>query len=169
MPKQVEAPIYGEREEAWQDRLVHHSDRGVQYLSIRYTERLAEAGIEPSVGSRGDSYDNALAESVIGLFKTEVIHRRGTWHGLEGVEFATLEWVWWFNHHRLLVPLGYVPPVEYEEAFYRRQETQSLVPALVSWALRKTRRGSNGAIRETCGARARAGCSREGRCLRRAP
>ncbi len=121
-----------EREEARQDRLVHHSDRGVQYLSIRYTERLAEAGIEPSVGSRGDSYDNALAESVIGLFKTEVIHRRGPWRGLEDVEFATLEWVWWFNHHRLLEPLGYVPPVEYEEAFYRRQETQSLVPALMS-------------------------------------
>jgi transposase InsO family protein len=121
-----------EREEARQDRLVHHSDRGVQYLSVRYTERLAEAGIEPSVGSRGNSYDNALAESVIGLFKTEVIHRRGPWRGLEDVEFATLEWVWWFNHHRLLEPLGYVPPVEYEEAFYRRQETQKLVPALMS-------------------------------------
>jgi putative transposase len=97
-----------------------------QYLSIRYTERLAEAGIEPSVGSKGDSYDNALAESVIGLFKTEVIYRRG----LEEVEFATLEWVWWLGHHRLLEPLGYVPPVEYEEAFYRRQETQNLLPAL---------------------------------------
>ena len=121
-----------EREEARAERLVHHSDRGSQYLSIRYTERLAEAGIEPSVGSRGDSYDNALAESVIGLFKTEVIRQRGPWRGLEDVEFATLEWVWWFNHHRLLEPLGYVPPVEHEEAFYRRQETQILVPALTN-------------------------------------
>lgn len=119
-----------EREEARQERLVHHSDRGVQYLSIRYTERLAEAGIEPSVGSRGDSYDNALAETVIGLFKTEVIRQRGPWRGLEDVEFATLEWVWWFNHHRLLESIGYVPPAEYEEAFYRRQEAQTLVPAL---------------------------------------
>ena len=99
-------------------------------MSIRYTERLAEAGIELSVGSKGDAYDNALAESVIGLFKTEVIRRQGPWRNLEDVEFATLEWVWWFNHHRLLEPLGYVPPVEYEEACYRRQETQILVPAL---------------------------------------
>jgi putative transposase len=120
-----------ERDEARQERLVHHSDRGVQYLSIRYTERLAEAGIEPSVGSRGDSYDNALAESVIGLFKTEVIRQRGPWRGLEDVEFAVLEWVWWFNHHRLLEPIGYVPPVEFEEAFYRRQE-ETLVPALTN-------------------------------------
>jgi transposase InsO family protein len=119
-----------EREEARQERLVHHSDRGVQYLSIRYTERLAEAGIEPSVGSKGDSYDNALAESVIGLFKTEVIRQRAPWRGLEDVEFATLEWVWWFNHHRLLEPIGYVPPVEHEEAYYRRQEHQPLVAAL---------------------------------------
>lgn len=103
------------------ERLVHHSDRGVQYLSIRYTERLAEAGIEPSVGSTGDSYDNALAESVIGLFKTEEIHRRGPWKGLEDVEFATLEWVAWYNVHRLLEPLGYVPPAEFEEAYYDRQ------------------------------------------------
>ena len=119
-----------EREEDTADRLVHHSDRGVQYLSIRYTERLAEAGIEPSVGSRGDSYDNALAESVIGLFKTEVIRKRGPWRGLEDVEFATLEWVWWFNHHRLLEPLGYVPPSEYEEAYYRDQEPQAAVAGL---------------------------------------
>jgi len=121
-----------EREEARAERLVHHSDRGVQYLAIRYTERLAEAGIEPSVGSKGDSYDNALAESVIGLFKTEVIRQRGPWRGLEDVEFATLEWVWWFNHHRLLEPLGYLPPAEYEEAFYRRQETQDLVAVLTN-------------------------------------
>jgi putative transposase len=98
--------------------LVHHSDRGVQYLSIRYTERLEEAGIETSVGSRGDSYDNALAESVIGLYKTEVIRHEGPWKGLEEVEFATLEWVDWFNHSRLLEPIGYVPPAELEKAYY---------------------------------------------------
>jgi putative transposase len=109
--------------------LVHHSDRGVQYLSIRYTERLAEAGIEPSVGSRGDSYDNALAETVIGLYKTEVIHRDGPWRGLDDVEYATLEWVAWFNTHRLLEPLGYLPPAEYEEQYHRAQ-ANSLAPAL---------------------------------------
>jgi putative transposase len=101
--------------------LVHHSDRGVQYLSIRYTERLAQAGIEPSVGNTGDSYDNALAETVIGLFKTEEIHRRGPWKGLEDVEFATLEWVAWYNSSRLLEPLGYVPPAEFEKAYHDRQ------------------------------------------------
>ncbi len=105
------------------DRLVHHSDRGVQYLSIRYTERLAEAGIEPSVGSVGDSYDNALAESVIGLFKTEVIERLGPWRGREHVELETLDWVSWFNNCRLFEPIGYVPPAEYEEEYYRSQET----------------------------------------------
>lgn len=115
---------------AGDDRLVHHSDRGVQYLSIRYTERLAEAGIEPSVGSKGDSYDNALAESVIGLFKTEVIRLQGPWRGLEDVELATLEWVWWFNERRLLEPLGYLPPAEYEDAFYRRQEAEATEAAL---------------------------------------
>jgi putative transposase len=103
------------------ERLVHHSDRGVQYLSIRYTERLAEAGIELSVGSTGDSYDNALAETVIGLFKTEEIYRRGPWKGLEDVEFATLEWVAWYNGQRLLAPLGYVPPAEFEQAYHDRQ------------------------------------------------
>ena len=92
-----------------------------QYLSIRYTERLAEAGIEPSVGSRGDSYDNAMAESVIGLFKAEVIHRLGPWKGVEDVEFATLDWVAWFNGCRLLEPLGYVPPIEFEETYYRQK------------------------------------------------
>ena len=101
--------------------LVHHSDRGGQYLSIRYTERLAEAGIEPSVGSTGDSYDNALAETVIGLFKTEEIYRRGPWKSLEDVEFATLEWVAWYNSRRLLEPLGYVPPAEFEQAYHDRQ------------------------------------------------
>jgi transposase InsO family protein len=108
------------------NRLVHHSDRGVQYLSIRYTERLAEAGIEPSVGSVGDSYDNALAESVIGLYKTEVIHRRGPWRHGEAVEFATLSWVDWFNTRRLLEPIGHVPPVEYEDMYYRVQTTPAM-------------------------------------------
>jgi putative transposase len=100
--------------------LVHHSDRGTQYLSMRYTDRLADDGIAPSVGSRGDSYDNALAESVIGLFKTEIIHRRGPWRTLEAVEFATLEWVDWFNTRRLLEPIGYVPPAEYEARYYEQ-------------------------------------------------
>ena len=97
--------------------LVHHSDRGVQYLSIRYTERLAEAGIEPSVGSVGDSYDNALAETIIGLYKTEVIRRCGPWRNLEEVEFATLEWVDWFNNRRLFGPLGNIPPAEFEALY----------------------------------------------------
>jgi putative transposase len=98
--------------------LVHHSDRGTQYLSMRYSGRLAEAGIEPSVGSRGDSYDNALAESIIGLFKTEVIYRKGPWRHLEAVEFATLTWVDWFNRRRLLAPISYVPPAEYEAQYF---------------------------------------------------
>lgn len=102
--------------------LVHHSDRGSQYLSIKYTERLAEAGIEPSVGSVGDSYDNALAETINGLFKTEVIHRRGPWRNLEAVEFATLAWVDWFNNRRLLEPIGNTPPAEAEAAYYARLE-----------------------------------------------
>jgi putative transposase len=101
--------------------LIHHSDRGVQYLSIRYTERLAEAGIMTSVGSKGDSYDNAMAESIIGLFKTEVIHRRGPWRSFDDVEYATLEWVAWFNGSRLFEALGDVPPNEYEQAHYQRQ------------------------------------------------
>jgi transposase InsO family protein len=98
--------------------LVHHSDRGTQYLSMRYTDRLAEAGIAPSVGSRGDSYDNALAESIIGVFKTEVIRRQGPWRHLDAVEFATLDWVDWFNHRRLLEPIGDIPPAEYEARYY---------------------------------------------------
>jgi transposase InsO family protein len=98
--------------------LVHHSDRGSQYLSIKYTERLAEAGIEPSVGSVGDSYDNALAETINGLYKAEVIHRRGPWRTMEAVEFATLEWVDWFNNRRLLEPIGNIPPAEAEERYY---------------------------------------------------
>jgi putative transposase len=113
----LEQAIY-DRCGAGVEGLVHHSDRGTQYLSMRYTDRLTDAGIEPSVGSRGDSYDNALAESVIGLFKTEVIQRKGPWRHLEAVEFATLEWVDWFNTRRLLEPIGYVPPAEYEARYY---------------------------------------------------
>ena len=100
--------------------LVHHSDRGVQYLAIRYTERLAEAGVVGSVGSRGDSYDNALAESLNGLYKTELIRRRGPWRGLDDVEFATLEWVDWFNHRRLHGEIGMAPPAEIEDRYYRQ-------------------------------------------------
>jgi transposase InsO family protein len=113
----LEQAIYTRRGAGVAD-LVHHSDRGTQYLSMRYTDRLAEAGIAPSVGSRGDSYDNALAESIIGLFKTEVIQRKGPWRQLEAVEFATLRWVDWFNMRRLLEPIGYVPPAEYEASYY---------------------------------------------------
>lgn len=98
--------------------LIHHSDRGSQYVSIRYTERLAEAGIEPSVGSKGDSYDNALAETINGLYKTELIHRRAPWKTVESLELATLEWVTWFNHQRLLEPIGYIPPAEAEDRYY---------------------------------------------------
>jgi len=115
----LEQAIY-ERCGPMTDGLVHHSDRGTQYLSMRYTHRLADASIAPSVGSRGDSYDNALAESIIGLFKTEVIRRTGPWRHLEAVEFATLDWVDWFNHRRLLEPIGYVPPAEYEARYYEQ-------------------------------------------------
>ena len=108
--------------------LVHHRDRGIQYVSIRYTQRLAQAGIEPSVGSVGDSYDNALAETIIGLYKTELIQHRGPWRHLEQVEFATLEWVDWFNHRRLLEPLGYLPPVEFEQRYYQHHITPASGP-----------------------------------------
>ncbi|WP_092163846.1 IS3 family transposase [Bosea sp. CRIB-10] len=107
-----------ERRPVHRGGLVHHSDRGSQYVSIRYTERLAEAGIEPSVGSVGDSYDNALAETINGLYKAELIHRRGPWRSFEAVEFATLTWVDWFNHRRLLEPIGNIPPAEAEERYY---------------------------------------------------
>jgi putative transposase len=107
-----------DRRGAGLEGFVRHSDRGTQYLSRRYTDRLADAGIAPSVGCRGDSYENALAESVIGLFKTEVIRRHGPWRHLEAVEFATLTWVEWFNTRRLLEPLGYVPQAEYEGRYY---------------------------------------------------
>jgi putative transposase len=106
--------------------LVHHSDRGVQYVSIHYTERLVEAGIEPSVGSVGDSYDNALAETINGLYKTEVIRRRGPWRSLEAVELATLEWIDWFNHRRLLEPIGNMPPAEVEARYYATLEEPAL-------------------------------------------
>jgi len=106
--------------------LVHHSDRGVQYVSIRYSERLAEAGIEPSVGSIGDSYDNALAETVHGLFKTELIRRRAPWRSLDAVEFATLEWVDWFNNRRILEPIGNMPPAEAEQRYYAQLEEVAL-------------------------------------------
>jgi putative transposase len=107
-----------DRRPVHQAGLVHHADRGSQYVSIKYTERLAKAGIEPSVGSVGDSYDNALAETINGLFKAEVIHRRGPWKSFEAVEFATLEWVDWFNNRRLLEPIGNIPPAEAEAAYY---------------------------------------------------
>jgi putative transposase len=109
--------------------LIHHSDRGSQYVSIRYTERLAEAGIEPSVGSKGDSYDNALAETINGLYKAELIHKHGPWKTREAVELATLEWVAWFNHHRLLEPIGYIPPAEAEANYYRQLACKDAVVA----------------------------------------
>ena len=119
----LEQAIYDRRGDL--EDLVHHSDRGTQYLSMRYTERLADADIAPSVGSRGDSYDNAMAESIIGLFKTEVIHLKGPWRHLEAVEFATLAWVDWFNTRRLLEPIGYVPPAEYEAAYYAALDAEA--------------------------------------------
>ena len=120
----LEQALY-ERRPTEDDGLVHHSDRGSQYLSIRYSERLAEAGIEPSVGSRGDSYDNALAETINGLYKAEIIHRRGPWKTKQAVELATLEWVAWFNHHRLMGPLGHVPPAEFEANYHRQRAGQA--------------------------------------------
>lgn len=124
----LEQALYA-RQPADSATLVHHSDRGSQYVSIRYTERLTEAGIDPSVGSRGDSYDNALAETINGLYKAEVIHRRGPWKSRESVELATLEWVSWFNHQRLMEPLGYIPPAEAEANYYRQLASQAAVVA----------------------------------------
>jgi putative transposase len=106
--------------------LIHHSDRGSQYLAIKYTERLADEGVAPSVGSVGSSYDNALAETIIGLYKSEVIYKRGPWRNLEMVEFATLEWVNWFNTKRLLEPIGYIPPAEYEQVYYSQREVTAV-------------------------------------------
>jgi putative transposase len=122
----LEQALYARQPEQ-ADALVHHSDRGSQYISIRYTERLAQAGIEPSVGSRGDSYDNALAESVNGLYKAELIHRRAPWKTRAAVEMATLEWVSWFNHHRLLEPIGYIPPAEAEVNYYQQLAEKATV------------------------------------------
>jgi len=122
----LEQALYARQPEQ-SDALVHHSDRGSQYISIRYTERLAQAGIEPSVGSRGDSYDNALAESVNGLYKAELIHRRAPWKTRAAVELATLEWVSWFNHHRLLEPIGYIPPAEAEVNYYQQLTEKTTV------------------------------------------
>ena len=121
----LEQALY-DRQIAEEADLIHHSDRGVQYVSIRYTERLAEAGIEPSVGSVGDSYDNALAETIIGLYKTELIRQRGPWRTIDKVEYATLEWVDWFNHRRLFQPIGDMPPAEYEMAYYRQQDESAM-------------------------------------------
>ena len=123
----LEQALYARKPE--RDALIHHSDRGSQYVGIRYSERLAQAGIEPSVGSKGDSYDNALAETINGLYKAEVIHRRPSWKTREEVELATLKWVSWFNHHRLLEPIGYMPPAEAEAAYYHRQREAQAVPA----------------------------------------
>jgi putative transposase len=120
----LEQALYARQPERDQS-LIHHSDRGSQYVSIRYSERLAEAGIELSVGSKGDSYDNALAETINGLYKAELIHRRAPWKTKEAVELATLEWVAWFNHHRLLGPIGYIPPAEAEANYYRQLASQA--------------------------------------------
>ena len=124
----LEQALYARRRDR-DEGLIHHSDRGSQYVSIRYCERLAEAGIEPSVGSRGDSYDNALAETINGLYKAELIHRRAPWKSREAVELATLEWVSWFNHRRLLGSIGYVPPADAEAAYYQQQQPEQAIPA----------------------------------------
>ncbi len=134
----LEQALYARAPER-EDALIHHSDRGAQYVSIRYTERLAEAGIEPSVGSKGDSYDNALAETINGLYKAELIHRRMPWKTREAVELATLEWVAWFNHHRLLEPIGYIPPAEAEANYYRQLSGQALAARLSPTGLHETR------------------------------
>ena len=123
----LEQALY-DRQPERDSSLIHHSDRGSQYVSIRYSERLAEAGVEPSVGSKGDSYDNALAETINGLYKAEVIHRR-TWKTREAVELATLTWISWFNNHRLMGPLGYIPPAEAEANYYRQLAEQSACAA----------------------------------------
>ena len=124
----LEQALY-DRQPDPEDALVHHSDRGSQYVSIRYSERLAEAGIAPSVGSKGDSYDNALAETINGLYKAELIHRRGPWRTRESVELATLEWVSWFNHQRLMGPLGHIPPAEAEANYYQQLSCQAAMAA----------------------------------------
>jgi putative transposase len=121
----LEQALYARRPDR-NNKLTHHSDRGSQYVSIRYTERLAEAGIEPSVGSVGDAYDNALAETINGLYKTEVIRRRSSWKTMEEVEMETLKWVDWFNHRRLLEPIGNIPPAEAEENYYAMMDSTKM-------------------------------------------
>jgi transposase InsO family protein len=140
----LEQALY-ERQPERDRSLVHHSDRGSQYVSIRYSERLGEAGIEPSVGSKGDSYDNALAETINGLYKAELIHRRAPWKTREAVELATLEWVSWFNHHRLLEPIGYIPPAEAEANYWKQQRRGP--PAAPAGSLKKGE--SNNRIQQT--------------------
>jgi len=122
----LEQALY-DRRPVGESGLIHHSDRGVQYVSIKYTERLAEAGIEPSVGSVGDSYDNALAETINGLYKAEVIHRRRSWRTMDEVEWETLKWVDWFNNRRLLGPIGNIPPAEAEENYYAEKAGLDMV------------------------------------------
>ena len=131
-----------DRRPASRGGLVHHSDRGAQYVSIKYTERLAAAGIEPSVGSVGDFYDNALAETINGLYKAEVIHRRGPWRNFQPVEFATLEWVDWFNNRRLLEPIGFIPPAEAEERYFAMLNDTAMAASFKQNGLRQSRSGS---------------------------
>jgi transposase InsO family protein len=146
----LEQAIY-DRRDAGVTNLVHHSDRGTQYLSMRYTERLAEAGIAPSVGSRGDSYDNALAESIIGLFKTEVIQLKGPWRHLEAVEFATLRWVDFFNNRRLLEPIGYVPPAEPEANYFaQRQRPETIDGGVPARGCSSLQRATIAVLRASC-------------------
>lgn len=142
----LEQALYARRGQREGD-LVHHSDRGSQYVSIRYSERLAEAGIEPSVGSKGDSYDNALAETINGLYKAELIHRRAPWKTREAVELATLEWVSWFNHHRLLEPIGYIPPAEAEDNYWQQLRQPGGPPAAPAGSSKKGE--SNSRIQQT--------------------
>jgi transposase InsO family protein len=135
----LEQARYDRETDAADARLIHHSDRGGRYLSLRYTERLAAAGLEPSVDSRGDAYDTALAETVIGLFKTDVIHRDGPWRDADEVEYATLTWVAWYKSQRLMEPLSYVPPAEYAAQYTLAQTTPAEAGALNEPSLRKIR------------------------------
>jgi transposase InsO family protein len=142
VPNAMEQAIHRRRPD--QDKLVHHADRGSQYLAVKCTERLAEATIAPSVGSVGDSYDNAPAETINGLFKAGVIQRRGPWRNFEAVAYATLEWVDWFNNQRLLEPSGNIPPAEAEANFYADLQRSDMAAQLRQISLRQTRRGSSG-------------------------
>ena len=135
----LEPALYDRNINAKDSDLVHHSDRGVQYLSIGYTERLSETGIEPSVGRVGDTYDNALAETIIGLYKTELIRQRGPWKNIDEVEYATPEWVDWFNNRRLFQPIGDLPPAEFEMAYYRQPQKSVMAARLNQKSLRYAR------------------------------